>query len=74
MCLAIPARVLEIDGDMALVDLNGVRVRANLAFVDGVKVGSWVLLHTGFAISVLTEEEVMETFDILNQVFGGEEK
>ncbi|HEC80625.1 MAG: hydrogenase assembly protein HupF [Candidatus Coatesbacteria bacterium 4484_99] len=74
MCLAIPARVLEIDGDMALVDLNGVRVRANLAFVDGVKVGSWVLLHTGFAISVLTEEEAMETFDILNQVFGGEEK
>lgn len=74
MCLAIPARVLEIDGDMALVDLNGVRVRANLAFVDGVKVGSWVLLHTGFAISVLTEEEAMETFDILNQVFSGEEK
>jgi len=72
MCLAIPAKILEIDGEIATCELGGVKVKANLSFVEGAVVGSWVLIHTGIAISVLTEEEAIETFELLDEVFGKE--
>ena len=69
MCLAIPAKVLDIDDDIAMCQLGGVKVRANLAFVEGVSIGSWVLIHAGVAIAVLSEEEARETFELLDEVF-----
>ena len=51
MCLAIPARVVElVDGDEAVVDLDGVRKRISLALVEEVGVGDYVILHVGFAL------------------------
>ncbi|MGQ9706414.1 MAG: HypC/HybG/HupF family hydrogenase formation chaperone [bacterium] len=70
VCLAIPAKVLYIDGDIATCELANVKVRTDISFVEGVVVGSWVLVHAGVAIAVLTENEAMETFEILSEVFG----
>jgi len=72
VCLAIPAKVLSIDGKVAICQLGGVKVKANLSFVEGVDIGCWVLVHAGVAIAHLTEEEARETFEMLDEVFGKE--
>jgi len=73
MCLAVPAKVLEIDGQDARVILQGVELNARLDFVEGISVGDWILLHAGYAIQVLTEEEAQETLDLWEEFVGGEE-
>ncbi len=72
MCLAIPGKVLEIyeenDLKMGKVDFSGAVNKACLAYVPEVEVGQYVIVHAGFAISVLNEEEaesIFETFDEL---------
>jgi hydrogenase expression/formation protein HypC len=66
MCLAIPAQVESIDKDSSgTVALAGNRTRANLTLVPGVKVGDWVLLHAGYAITVLDEAEAKQTYELL---------
>ncbi|MEA3478414.1 MAG: HypC/HybG/HupF family hydrogenase formation chaperone [Bacteroidota bacterium] len=80
MCLSIPALVESIDGEMAIVTVGGVQYNASLQIVDDVGVGDYVLLHTGFAIQKLSEEEAMETLEIfkdfekLNKELDQEEK
>ncbi|MCB1894571.1 MAG: HypC/HybG/HupF family hydrogenase formation chaperone [Zoogloeaceae bacterium] len=62
MCLAIPARVIELtDGDGARVDLGGVRREISLALVDDVAVGDYVIVHVGYALSRLDAEEAERT-------------
>jgi hydrogenase expression/formation protein HypC len=66
MCLALPVRVVELrDGDMAVVDLGGVRKEISLALVDGVSEGDYVILHVGYALTRLdpaAAERTLETF------------
>ena len=60
MCYAIPAKVIEVRGDMGVVDFgNGVRREILLGLVDA-KVGDYVLVHAGFAIKVLDEKSALE--------------
>jgi len=60
MCYAIPAKVIEVRGDMGVVDFgNGVRREILLGLVDA-KVGDYVLVHAGYAIKVLDEESALE--------------
>lgn len=63
MCLAMPAQVVEIsaNGDAARVSLGGVMKEVSLALVEDVQVGDYVLLHVGFALNKLSEEEAKET-------------
>ncbi len=62
MCLAIPVKVVEIGaGQMALVDLDGVRKEISLALLDDVSVGDYVILHVGYALSKLDPEEAEKT-------------
>lgn len=62
MCLAIPARVVELlDGGAARVDLAGVRKEISLALVEGVGVGDYVIVHVGYALSVLDVDEAERT-------------
>ena len=72
MCLGIPGRVVEIDDSAALrmakVDFGGVRKEACLAYVPEVKIGDYVIVHVGFAISQLDEEEAMKTLEILRLI------
>lgn len=68
MCLSVPARVVAIDGDMADVSVGGAIFRAGLQMVDNVSVGDYVLLHAGFAIEKLNEEDALETLRLLDDM------
>jgi hydrogenase expression/formation protein HypC len=72
MCLGIPGKVVEINDDgplrMARVDFGGVRKEACLAYVPEVRVGDYVIVHVGFAISALDEEEAQKTLELLRAI------
>lgn len=73
MCLAVPGRVLNVEGDdpafrSGMVDFCGVRKTINLAFTPEVQPGDFVLVHVGFAISRIDEEEASRTFQYLQQI------
>ncbi len=61
MCLAVPVKVVQIDGQKALVELGGLVREANLMLVPDTRLGDYVLLHAGFAIQKLDAEEAEET-------------
>jgi hydrogenase expression/formation protein HypC len=72
MCLAVPARVVEVDGESALVDFgDGVTRKVNVALVEA-KVGDYVLVHAGFAIHVLSENEALETLRLWREILESE--
>ncbi len=68
MCLAIPALIKSIAGQLALVDIEGVTREVSLQLTPEAKVGEYVLLHTGYAISILDEAEAQETLKLLRQI------
>jgi hydrogenase expression/formation protein HypC len=69
MCLGIPARVVQIDeSNIGKVDYLGTKVKTNFELLENLKVGDWVIVHAGFAISKLNEEEARETFSILKEM------
>ena len=73
MCLAIPGQIVEIVDDehrLATVDVAGVRRKINIGLLDGdgVGVGDWVLIHVGFAISRVDEEEARATRSLLERM------
>jgi hydrogenase expression/formation protein HypC len=66
MCLAIPARVVEIAAeDQAVVDLGGVRKAISLALVEGVKLGDYVIVHVGYALTRLDPDEAEKTLALM---------
>ncbi|MHC4644430.1 MAG: HypC/HybG/HupF family hydrogenase formation chaperone [Planctomycetota bacterium] len=73
MCLAIPARIVELEGDKAVVDAMGNRWRARTTLLPEAKMGDLVLIHAGFAISLVDEEEARETWDLLREIEDFEE-
>jgi len=68
MCLGIPGKVIEIDKNVAKVDVGGVSRDISLDLCPNVSVGEYVLIHTGFAIQKVDEEEAKETLDLLRQM------
>jgi hydrogenase expression/formation protein HypC len=68
MCLAIPALIQSVDGQMAQVEISGVQYAASLALTPEAKVGQYVIVHAGFAISVLDEQEALETLSLFAQL------
>jgi hydrogenase expression/formation protein HypC len=69
MCLAIPARVSELqDNDIAMVELGGVRKQISLALVDGVSVGDYVIVHVGYALSRLDPDEAAQTLKLFAEI------
>ena len=68
MCLAVPARVTKIDGTMAEVELGGVTTRASVLFTPKAAVGDYVVMHAGYAISVMDSSEAEETLRLLEQL------
>ena len=69
MCLAVPGKVISIEGAVATVDYGGITRQANLSLVDA-EVGTYVLIHAGYAIEVLDEEEAKKTLDLWNEVLA----
>ena len=73
MCLAIPGKVVSISGDdsltrMGRVDFSGIVKEASLAFLPEVKIGDYVIVHVGFALSKVDEEEAQKVFQYLKQM------
>ncbi|NWG32234.1 MAG: HypC/HybG/HupF family hydrogenase formation chaperone [Rhodocyclaceae bacterium] len=69
MCLAIPARVIEMpDEETAIVDLGGVKKAISLALVEDVTVGDYVIVHVGFALNKLDPEEAERTLALFAEM------
>ena len=69
MCLAIPARVVELLPDeQAVVDLGGVRKEISLALVSDVAVNDYVIVHVGYALQILDEAEALRTLQLFAQM------
>jgi hydrogenase expression/formation protein HypC len=69
MCLAIPARVVELrSGDTALVDLGGIRKEISLALVPEAQVGDYVIIHVGYALGLIDPEEAQRTLDMFDEL------
>ena len=74
MCLAVPAQVKSIHDHEAEVEIGGTSYRASIWLTPDVKIGDYVLLHTGYAISVIDEEEAQETLRLLREISDIESK
>ncbi len=68
MCLAIPALVKSINGYQAEIDIDGVTRQVSIQLTPDVRVGDYVLLHTGYAINVIDETEAQETLKLLREL------
>jgi hydrogenase expression/formation protein HypC len=72
MCLAIPGRILSIDGDTAKIDYGeGTTRNADISLVN-VSVGDYVIVHAGFAIQVLDADEAVKTLSLFREILGEE--
>lgn len=72
MCLAVPGKVIERRGDEATIDMQGNRLVVSTLMTPEVGVDDWVLVHAGFAITQLDEQDALETWDYLRQALGDE--
>lgn len=68
MCLSVPALVVSVHGDTAEVSVGGALFRAGLQMVEGVRTGDYILLHAGFAIQKISEEEAQSTLKLLREL------
>jgi hydrogenase expression/formation protein HypC len=68
MCLAIPALIKSIDGQQGEADIEGVTRRVSLQLTPEAKVGDYVLLHTGYAIGIIDQNEAEETLKLLKEL------
>ncbi len=73
MCLAVPVKITRIEGDQADVDIGGVSRKVSIALTPEARIGDYVLLHTGYAINVLDEDEARETLEILERLVAAGE-
>lgn len=69
MCLAVPAKILEVNGDLAKADFGGLTREINVMLVDA-KVGDYVLVHAGYAIQVIDEGEAEEALTLWREILG----
>lgn len=68
MCLSVPAKIISIEKDMAKVQIGGTTILAGLQLIEDPKIGEYVLIHSGFAISKLSEEDAAETMKLLQEL------
>ncbi|MFO0754752.1 MAG: HypC/HybG/HupF family hydrogenase formation chaperone [Thermodesulfovibrionales bacterium] len=67
MCIALPGKVIGIGDAMARVEVAGTRLEASLMLTEGVEIGDYVLIHAGFVIRKVDEEEARETLRLLSE-------
>jgi hydrogenase expression/formation protein HypC len=73
MCLAVPGKIMSISGDdpmyrLGRVNFGGIVKEANLAYVPEAKIGDYVIVHVGFALSIVDEQEASRVFEYLNEM------
>lgn len=73
MCLAVPVKIVSVEGTDAEVEIGGVRRRVSLRLTPEAKVGDYVLLHTGYAINVIDEAEAEKTLQLFEEMINLDE-
>jgi hydrogenase expression/formation protein HypC len=68
MCLAVPGQIIDAHEDEAVVDFQGNRLTVSTVLTPDVRVGDWVLVHAGFTLTTLPEDEARETWSYLEQM------
>jgi hydrogenase expression/formation protein HypC len=68
MCLAIPAKIVEIEDNMGTIDMEGIQREVSLLLLEDAKLGDYVIVHAGFAIHKIDEEEAMESIKLLREM------
>jgi hydrogenase expression/formation protein HypC len=68
MCLAIPMKLIKIEGNKGVVELSGIQKEVSLNLLTNVKVGDYLIIHAGFAIEKLNEKEAKETLSIWEEI------
>lgn len=68
MCLAIPMKVEEINGNFAVVSIGGIKRKVNISLLEDVKIGDYLIVHAGFAIEKIDPEQAEETLKILKEI------
>ncbi|HUV37933.1 MAG TPA: HypC/HybG/HupF family hydrogenase formation chaperone [Patescibacteria group bacterium] len=69
MCLGIPMKIVERDGNDAVAEAGGIRKNVRLDLLDDVRIGDYVLIHTGYAIETIDEGEALETLELIKKVY-----
>jgi len=67
MCLAIPSKIIKIENNLGIIDVEGVTRETNLILIEDAKVGDYVIVHAGFAIRKIDEFEARESLKILRE-------
>ncbi len=68
MCLALPMRIIGVDGSLATIAAEGLEQRCSLALLPDADIGDYVLVHAGYAISRIDEDEARETYELLAEI------
>jgi len=68
MCLAVPMKIISVEGDTALVSLEGLTKQIDIRFLKDPGPGDYVIVHAGFAIEKLDEEEAQKTLDLFREI------
>ena len=67
MCLAIPSKIVKIEDNVAVIDVDGVQREASLLLLENPEVGEYVIVHAGFAINKINEEDALESLKLLRE-------
>ena len=67
MCLAIPSKIIKIENNIAMIDVDGVQREASLLLLEDPQVGDYVVVHAGFAINKINEEHALESLKLLKE-------
>lgn len=69
MCLAVPAKIIEIkEGQMATVESEGVMKDISISMIENPAIGDYVIVHVGYALNKIDEDEAKKTFDLIEQL------
>ena len=67
MCLAVPSKIVKIENQLGVIDVEGVTRETNLVLIEDARVGDFVIVHAGFAIRKIDEAEALESLKILHE-------
>lgn len=72
MCLAVPMQIISVEGDTARVSMDGLEKEIDVRFLNNPRPGEYVIVHAGFAIEKLDEEEAQKTLDLFRTILSAE--
>ncbi len=72
MCLAVPSKIIEINDNVAKVDVDGVIRETSIMLMDDVKIGDYVIVHAGFAINKIDEQVALQTLEDMRNILAAD--